>query len=72
MQIKSTSKMAENMQDCDKKSSYFLGRHCLSTLIGLGPSFVNLISFSEIHVYTEKVFAHDLQVQIKIAIENSL
>jgi hypothetical protein len=35
-----------------------------------GPSFVNLLSLSEI--YTGKVVAHDLQVQIKIAIENSL
>jgi hypothetical protein len=27
--IKSSSKMAENMQGYDKKSRYFLGRHCL-------------------------------------------
>jgi hypothetical protein len=36
----------------------------------LGPSFVNLFSLSEI--YTGKVVVRDLQVQIKIAIENSL
>jgi len=29
MQIKRSSKMAENMQGYDKKSTYFLGRHCL-------------------------------------------
>ena len=29
MQIKSFSKMAENMQGYDKKSTYFFGRHCL-------------------------------------------
>ena len=29
MQIKSSSKMAENMQGYDKKSRYFLGRHYL-------------------------------------------
>jgi hypothetical protein len=36
----------------------------------VGPSFVNLFSLSEI--YTGKVVVRDLQVQIKIAIENSL
>jgi hypothetical protein len=36
----------------------------------LGPSFVNLLSLSEI--YTRKVVACDFQVQIKRAIENSL
>ena len=36
----------------------------------MGPSFVNLLSLSEI--YTRKVVARDFQVQIKIAIENSL
>jgi len=29
MQIKSSSEMAENMQGYDKKSTYFLRRHCL-------------------------------------------
>jgi len=28
--------MAENKQGYDKKSTYFLGRHCLQTFIGLG------------------------------------
>ena len=36
----------------------------------MGPSFVNLLSLSEI--YTRKVVACDFQVQIKRAIENSL
>jgi len=29
MQIKSSSKMAENMQGYDKKRTYFLGKHYL-------------------------------------------
>jgi hypothetical protein len=49
MQIKSSSKMAENMQGYDKKSSYFLGRYCLQTFFGLG-TFVNLLSLSEIRL----------------------
>ena len=49
MQINSSSKMDENMQGYDKKSSYFLGKHCLHTFIGLGPSFVNLLLLSEIY-----------------------
>jgi hypothetical protein len=40
------------------------------SFIGLGPSFVNLLSLSE--MYTGKVVVRDFQVQIKIAIENSL
>jgi hypothetical protein len=35
-----------------------------------GPSFVNLLSLSEI--YNGSVIMHDLQVQIKMAIENFL
>jgi hypothetical protein len=43
MQINSSSKMDENMQGYDKKSSYFLGRHYLHTFI------VNLLLLSEIY-----------------------
>ena len=36
MQIKISSEMAENMHGYDKKSTYFLRRHCLETFIGFG------------------------------------
>ena len=39
-------------------------------LLAWGPSFVNLLSLSEI--YTGKVVMRDLQVQIKISTEHSL
>ena len=53
-----------------KRVLIFLEGIVCKHLLVWGPSFVNLLSLSEI--YTRKVVAHDLQVQIKIAIENSL
>jgi hypothetical protein len=58
--------MAENIQSYDKKEYLFSWKALLANIF----SFVNRLSFSEI--YTGSVVARDLQVNIKIAIENSL
>jgi hypothetical protein len=62
--------MAENIQSYDKKEYLFSWKALLANIFWFGPSFVNRFSFSEI--YTGSVVARDLQVNIKIAIENSL
>ena len=53
-----------------KRVLIFLEGIVCKHLLVWGPSFVNLLSLSEI--YTGKVVVRDLQVQIKIAIETSL
>jgi hypothetical protein len=62
--------MAENIQSYDKKEYLFSWKALLANIFWFGPCFVNRFSFSEI--YTGSVVARDLQVNIKIAIENSL
>ena len=62
--------MAENIQSYDKKEYLFSWKALFPNSFWFGPSFVNRLSFSEI--YTGSVVAHDLQVNIKIAFENSL
>jgi hypothetical protein len=67
MQIKSFSKMAENMEGYDKMSAYFLV--CKYLLVF---AFFYQSTFIFWIYYTGRVVTWDLQVQIKIAIKITL
>ena len=70
MQIKSSSKMVKYMQCYDKKENLFSWKALFVNIYWFGHFLSIYFDFYE-EIYTGSVVARDLQVQIKIAIENS-